>query len=68
VPEVCFDGHIAAAQPFGFYESVDEAALFGSGGAVARVVVGGEGFVVRGAFAVDQLGFGVEAGFESVLR
>jgi hypothetical protein len=45
-PEVGVDGHVAAAEPFGFSEHVDEGAFFGYGGVEAVVILGGQGFVL----------------------
>ena len=49
-PDGCGGGHVAAAEPFGTDEIVDEAAFFGSGRIVAGVVFGDEGFVVVAVF------------------
>jgi hypothetical protein len=64
--EIRFEGAVAALQPLGGDEGVDQGAHFGSGGLVAVVVFGGEKFEGRGVFAGDDLGFGVNAGFQGV--
>ena len=61
-------GHVAAAEPFGANEIVDEAAFFGGFGVEAVVIFGDESVVVFAAFGGDDVGFGVEAGFDGVLR
>ena len=60
------DGAEAAEEPFAIDEGVDEHALLGGGGTEAVVVFGVE-FLESGVdFAADDLGVGVDAGFESV--
>lgn len=67
LPKLGFANPEAAEEPFGVDQGVDEHALFGSSGVEAVVVFGGEGLEVSGGFAVDDLSFGVDAGFECVL-
>jgi hypothetical protein len=66
LPELGLDLAEAAKVSFGVDEGVDGHALFGGGGVEALVVVGRESFKVGGFFAADDLGFGVDAGSESV--
>jgi hypothetical protein len=47
-------------------EEVDEVALFGRGGAVVVVVLGGELGKGMSIFTAKHFGFGIDAGFESV--
>lgn len=67
-PELGFADAEAAEEPLVVDEGVDEHALLGCGGVEAVVIFGGEDLEVGGAFAVDDLGFGVDSGFECVLR
>ena len=67
-PHMGFGAAKAAEHPVGVDEDVDVEALVGSGGVEASVVVGGEGFEVGGGFSGDDFGFGIDAGFEGVLR
>jgi len=57
---------IAAQQPIGIDEGGDEEGLFWSGGLPAEEVLVGEGTEFGGVFAGDDLGPGIEAGFEGV--
>jgi hypothetical protein len=66
IPELGFDAAEAALDPFGGDEGVDERELGGIGGLVLIVKRGGEGFEVGGIFAGDDVGPGVDAGFEGV--
>src|ERR1035441_1767935 len=66
LPKLGFDDAETAEEPFGVDEGVDEHALFGGGGAEAVVVFGFEDFEVGGSFAADDLGFGVDAGFQGI--
>ena len=66
LPELGLDRAEAAKVPFRVDEGVDEHSLFGGGGVEAMVVVGRESFEVGDFFAADDLGFGVDAGFECV--
>jgi hypothetical protein len=65
-PELGFDLAIAAEEPFGLDQGIDEKAVLGGFGAEAVVVIEGEGFEILGGLAGDDLGAGVDAGFESV--
>ena len=56
----------AALQPLGGDEHIDQGARFGSGGLEAVVIFHDEKFESRGVFAGDDLGFGVNAGFQGV--
>ena len=66
LPKLGFDDAETAEEPIGVDEGVDEHALFGGGGVEAVVIFGFEGFEVGGFFAADDLGFGVDAGFQGV--
>ena len=66
LPKLGFDDAETAEEPIGVDEGVDEHALFGGGGVEAVVIFGFEGFEVGGFFAADDLGFGVDAGFEGI--
>ena len=68
IPDAGGGGHVATAEPFGAYEVVNEAAFIRGGWLVACVIFGDEGFVVLLTFRGDDVGFGVEAGFQGVLR
>jgi hypothetical protein len=61
-------GHVAAAEPFGSNEFVDKVAFFRCGRVKALVIFGDQGIVVAGIFRGDDVGLGVEAGFQGVLR
>jgi hypothetical protein len=60
------DSAKAAEQPLVVDEGVDEEAFFGGGGPETVVIFGGEKFEGRGVFAADDLGFGVNAGFQGI--
>ena len=65
-PELSLDGAAAAEEPFAIDEAVDEEALDGAVGTEAAVILGGE-FVEGGlVFAADELGLGIDTGFERV--
>ena len=66
LPELGLADAKTAEEPFGVDEGVDEHALLGGGGVEAAVVFRLEGFEVGGFFAADDLGFGVDAGFEGI--
>jgi hypothetical protein len=66
LPEVGFDGAEAADFPFVVNEGVDEVALTRGGGVELGVVLGGELGEWLGVFATDDVGFGVNAGFQGV--
>ncbi|MGA2769174.1 MAG: hypothetical protein ABSG26_00015 [Bryobacteraceae bacterium] len=66
LPELRFEGAEAALEPLGGDQGVDQGARLGSGGLVATVVFGGEKFEGRGIFAGDDLGLGVNAGFQGI--
>jgi hypothetical protein len=68
LPELGFDAAEAAEEPFGIDEGVDEHALLRGGGMEAVVILVGEGFEAGGGFVLDDVGTGVDAGFESVHR
>jgi hypothetical protein len=59
---------LATAEPFGADEIVSEAALFQCRGPETRVEAGDEGVVNGATFGANDLGFGVDAGLEWVLR
>jgi len=66
LPELGLGFAEAAKLPLGGYHGVDQEALFGGGGLEAVVVLDGEGFEGIGVFAGDDVGAGVDAGFEGV--
>ena len=68
VPELGFDAAEAALGPLGGDESVDESELVEVGGAKVEVKCGGESFELGGIVAGDDVGTGVNAGFEGVER
>ena len=61
-----FDGAEAAKEPFIIDENIDERALLGGAGLEAVDVLGGEGGEFLGGFAFDDLGAGINAGFEGI--
>jgi hypothetical protein len=65
-PDLRFEGAEAALEPLGGDEGIDQGAHFGSGGLVAVVVFGDEEGEDRGVFAGDDLGLGVDAGFQGI--
>ena len=65
-PDLRFEGAEAALEPLGGDEGIDQGADFGSGGLVAVVVFGDEEREGRGVFAGDDLGLGVDAGFQGI--
>jgi hypothetical protein len=66
VPDFGVGEGVAAKEPVGVDEGGDEERLFGSGGFPAEEVLAGEGAEFRRVFAGDDLGAGIEAGFEGV--
>ena len=66
VPELGFDAAEAALGPLGGDESVDERELDGIGGGEVEHECGGEGFEFGGVFTGDDVGPGVDAGFQGV--
>jgi hypothetical protein len=66
IPELGFDAAEAALDPLGGDEGVDERELDGVGGVEVEHEGGGEGFEIGGIFAGDDVGPGVDAGFEGV--
>jgi len=68
VPELGFDAAEAALDPLGGDEGVDKRELGGSGGFVVEEELGGEGFEFSGILAGDDVGPGVDTGFEGVER
>ena len=60
------DSSKAAEQPIVVDEDVDEEALFGGGGLEMLAIFPGEGFEGGEVFAADEVGFGVDAGPESI--
>ena len=65
-PELGFDAAEAALDPLGGDEGVDERELGGAGGSVVEEELDGEGFEFSGIFAGNDVGPGVDAGFEGV--
>jgi hypothetical protein len=68
VPELGFDAAEAALDPLGGDEGVDERELVGIGGAEVEEEGSSKGFEFGGVFAGDDVGPGVDAGFEGVER
>jgi hypothetical protein len=66
VVELGFDALEATLLPVGAHEGVDVEVLDGGLGLELAVVVGGEGVVFGGVFAVDDDGSGVHGMFEGV--
>ena len=66
VPEFGVGERISAQEPVGVDEGGDEERLLGSGGFPAEEVFMGKGAEFRGVLAGDDLGAGIEAGFEGV--
>jgi hypothetical protein len=66
VPDLGVGERIAAEEPVGVDEGGDEEGLFGSGGVPAEEISVGKGAEFGGVFAGDDLGSGVEAGFEGI--
>ena len=66
VPDFGVGERIAAKEPLGIDDGGDEERLLGSGGFPAEEVLAGEGAEFGGVFAGDDLGAGIEAGFEGV--
>jgi hypothetical protein len=60
------DSAKAAEQPLVVDEGIDEEAFFGGDGKEALVIFGGEKFEGRRVLAADEVGFGVDAGLESI--
>jgi hypothetical protein len=60
------DSSKAAEEPVVVDEDVDEEAFFGGSGKEALAIFQGEGFKGGGVFAADEVGFGVNAGPESI--
>jgi len=68
IPKLGFDAAEAALDPLGGDEGVDERELVGVGWKEVEEELGGEGFELGGIFAGDDVGPGVDAGFEGVER
>jgi hypothetical protein len=66
LPDFGFGTVEAAEEPVVGDEEVDEGAGLRGGGAPMVIVVGGKGVEGLGAFTANDVGFGVDAGFESV--
>jgi len=66
IPKLGFDAAEAALDPLGGDEGVDKRELGGSGGFVVEEELGGEGFEFSGILAGDDVGPGVDSGFEGV--
>jgi len=68
IPELGFDAAEAALDPFGGDEGVDEGELDWVGGVEVEHECGGEGFEFGGILAGDDMGPGVDSGFEGIER
>ena len=66
IPELRLDAAEAALDPLGGDEGVDKGEFGGAGRAVVELKCGGQGFELGGVFAGDDVGPGVNAGFEGV--
>ena len=66
IPELGFDAAKTALDPFGGDEGVDEGELDWVGRVEVEHECGGEGFEFGGILAGDDVGPGVDAGFEGV--
>ena len=66
VPDLGVGERIAVEEPVGVDEGGDEEGLFGSGGVPAEEISVGKGAEFGGVFAGDDLGSGVEAGFQGI--
>jgi hypothetical protein len=66
LPELGLGFAEAAELPLGGYHGIDQEALFRGGGLKAVVVLEGEGFEGIRVLARDDLGVGVDAGFEGI--
>ena len=60
------DSSKAAEEPLVVDEGIDEEAFFGGDRKEALAIFPGEGFKGGGVFAADEVGFGVNAGLESI--
>jgi hypothetical protein len=66
LPELGLDAAEAAQLPIGGDERVDQATLGGIGRLVLVLILGSKGFEITGVFAGDDVGLGMDAGFEGV--
>ena len=66
LPELGFGDAQAALEPVVEDQRVDQGAELGGVGEEAVVVFGGEGIEGMGVFAADDLGLGVNAGFQGI--
>ena len=66
-PDLGRDPGEAAEHPDGVDGTVEEVALSGGEGLIAEVVLAGEVLMVGEVFARDDLGLGVDAGFQGIL-
>jgi len=65
-PQFGFQPGEPLEQPIGANQRIDQEAFEPGGGHPILVIAGGHGFQFGGIFAGDDLGFGIDAGFERV--
>jgi len=66
LPELGLDDAETAEEPLAIDEGIDEHGPLGGGGAEAVVIFADEFLEVGPDFAANELGFGVDAGFEGI--
>jgi len=66
LPELGFDFAEAAKEPLAIDEGIDEHPLGRSGGVETLVIFRGKGFEIALKLSADDMGFGVDAGFERI--
>ena len=66
LPELRLGPVEPAEQPLGADQGIDEQAAFGGGAGEALLVFGDEGFELARIFAGNDVGFGVNAGFQGI--
>ena len=66
LPELVLDAAQTAEQPFRRDQDIDQRALLGRDGTVALVVLGGQGCEIFRRLAGEDMGLGVNAGFQGI--